>query len=339
VVLKGNNLGESKGSIVIYKLKGGKTALEVKLEKETVWLTQKQLADLFGVEIHTINYHIKEIFGAKELKENLTIRNFRIVQKEGDRVVEREIIYYNLDLIISVGYRVNSSRSTQFRIWATKVLKDYLIEGYALNQKRLAELETNKIKELQETIGFIAAKSTYHELAGQSQELIHILNEYSNTLTLLYQYDINTLTLNQKKKPRYTISYESAKSFIEEVKSRLHAKGEATHLFGQEIDHKFNSIMGTIYQTFGGHELYPSLEEKAANILYFVIKDHPFADGNKRIGALLFIYFLEKNKYLLKISGERKITDTTLTALALLMAISNPKEKDTMIKIITNLIR
>lgn len=326
----------SKGSIVIYKAKGGKTALEVKLEKDTVWLTQKQMAELFDKGIPTINEHIKNIFKEGELMENSVIRNFRITAADGKTY---DTQFYNLDVIISVGYRVKSQGGTQFRIWTTKVLKDYLIRGYALNQNRIIEQHQVRIRELQQAIAFMGSKIGHPKLNEQGQELLKILHDYTDTMTLLYEYDKNIVSLHKKQKPSFILTYEDCRDFIKETRKKLSEKGEATPLFGQEIDHKFKSISGTLYQTFDGKDLYPSLEEKAAHLLYLTIKDHPFADGNKRIGSLLFVYFLNHNNALWKKAGERKINDNTLVVLALLIATSNPKEKDVMIKIITNLLR
>jgi len=332
--MKKNNF--QKGEIVIYKAKEG-PVLEVRLEKETVWLTQKQIAELFDKTLPTINEHIGNIYKEGELKQSSTIRNFRIVQKEGRRSIERDVDFYNFDVIISVGYRVKSQRGTEFRIWASKRLKDYIIKGYTVNEKRLLQAE-NKFQELQEAIDFLKNKSKHALLSGQEKELLDLLANYSKTLTLLEQYDTDTLKLAKVGRVAFILDYKMAQSVIYELKKELEAKKEAGDLFGQEYDDKFKAIFGNIYQTFGGKELYSSLEERAAHLLYFVIKDHPFADGNKRVGSFLFAYFLDKNNYLYKKSGEKKINDNALTALALLIAISDPKEKDTMIKIITNLL-
>ncbi len=325
-----------KGEIVIYKSKEG-PKFEVHLKEETVWLTQKQMALLFDKGVPTINEHIKNIYKEGELDEKSTIRNFRIVQNEGGRQVERNMDFYNLDVIISVGYRVKSLNGTQFRIWATKTLKDHLVKGYTINENRLL-LTENQLKELQETISYLQEKSQHELLAGQEQEILNLLSNYSKTLTLLEQYDKEKLSLSKKAKSKFVLKYEEAINVISKIKNDLVAKNEASDLFGKENSEKFKGILGNIYQTFGKKELYPSLEEKAAHLLYFVIKDHPFVDGNKRIAAFLFVYFLNKNDYLFKPKGERKITDNALTTLTLLIAVSDPKEKDKLIKIITNLL-
>jgi len=330
-------MAEKTGEIVIYKAKSGQAEIEVKLEKETVWLSQAQMSELFQKDVRTISEHINNVFSERELEKNSTNRKFRIVQKEGSRQVERDIDFYNLDVIISVGYRVKSQQGTQFRIWATKTLKDYLIQGFAVNQKGLLE-QTEKLKELQTAISFIQNKANHPELQDQAQELLKIIHEYSDSLTLLYQYDEGKLSIGKGKKPSFVLTHEDTEELIKKLKSELIKKGEASSLFGQDVGQKLKSIIGAVYQTFDKQELYPSIEEKAANLLYLVIKDHPFSDGNKRIGSLLFVYFLEKNNYLMK-NTERKITDTSLVALALLVANSNPKEKEVMIKIITNLLK
>lgn len=322
-----------KGEIVIYKSKDG-PKLEVRLEEDSVWLTQKQMAILFDKGIPTINEHIKNIFKERELDENSVIRKFRITASDGKSY---ETNFYNLDVIISVGYRVKSLRGTQFRIWATRTLKDHLIKGYTVNEKRLLQTQ-NQLKELQNTISFLQEKSKHDLLAGQGQEILNLLAGYSKTLTLLEQYDKEKLKLINKTQDEYVLNYEDARKVIDEIKKELIAKKEASDLFGQENNEKFKGIVGSIYQTFKGKELYSSLEEKAAHLLYFVIKDHPFVDGNKRIASFLFVYYLDKNNFIYRSNGERKINDNALTALSLLIAISDPAEKEKLIKITTNLL-
>jgi death-on-curing family protein len=324
------------GKIVIYKSKEG-PKLKVRLEEETVWLTQKQMALLFDKSVSTINEHIRNIYKEGELKEESTIRKFRIVQNEGGRRVERDIDFYNLDVIISVGYRVKSFNGTQFRIWATKILKEHLIKGYTINEKRLLQSK-NHLQELQNTILFLQEKSKHKLLSGQEQEILGLLANYSKTLTLLEEYDKEKLSMIKKTKDKFVLKYENAIKVIQEIKKELIVKGEASDLFGQENDKKFQAILGSIYQTFDKKELYPSLEEKAAHLLYFIVKDHPFIDGNKRIASFLFVYLLDKNDFLYRKNGEKKINDNALTALTLLIAVSSLKEKDKLIKIITNLV-
>jgi death-on-curing family protein len=306
----------------------------VHLKEETVWLTQKQMAVLFDKGIPTINEHIKNIFKEGELKENAVIRKFRITA--ADRKTY-ETNFYNLDVIISVGYRVKSLRGTQFRIWATKTLKEHLVKGYTINEKRLLQAR-NQLQELQGAISFLQEKSKHELLAGQEQEILNLLAHYAKTLTLLEQYDKEKLSLIKKTKSGFVLKYQDAIKVIQVIKQELIAKGEASDLFGQENGEKFQGILGNIYQTFSKKELYPSLEEKAAHLLYFIIKDHPFVDGNKRIASFLFAYFLDRNDFLYRRTGEKKINDNALTALALLIAVSDPKEKDKLIKIITNVL-
>lgn len=325
-----------KGEIAIYNSKAG-PQLDVRLEKETLLLTQQQVSKLFDVQKAAISKHVKNIFASGELNKNATVSILETVQSEGGRKISRKIIYYNLDLVLSIGYRVNSQQATQFRIWATKTLKQHLIKGYTINEKRLLQAQ-NQFKELQETISFLREKSSHKLLAGQEKEILNLLASYSRTLSLLEKYDKEKLPTAKRGKAKFVIDYSRAKEVIWEIKRKLKAKKEASDLFGQENGDKLKAILGNIYQTFSKKELYPSLEEKAAHLLYFLIKDHPFVDGNKRIGSFLFVYYLDKNNYLHKKSGERKINDNALTALALLIAISDPKEKNKMVKIVTNLL-
>ncbi|MEK7447468.1 MAG: virulence protein RhuM/Fic/DOC family protein [Patescibacteria group bacterium] len=325
-----------KGEIIIYRDKGA-PRIDVRLEKDTVWLTQKQMSLLFDKGIPTINEHIKNVYNEGELKEGPTVRNFRIVQTEGKRQVERSVDFYNLDVIISVGYRVKSQRGVQFRIWATKTLKEHLVKGYTINQKRLLQAKSS-FKELQEAIDFLKRKSGHELLEGQEKEILDLLAGYSKTLSLLEKYDKEKLKPSRKGRGKFHLTFEDGANVVSELKKELISRKEASGLFGQEYEDKFKAILGNIYQTFGGKDLYASLEEKAAHLLYFIIKDHPFADGNKRIGSFLFVYFLDKNDFLYKESGEKKLNDNALTALALLIAVSEPKEKDRLIIMVTNLL-
>ena len=323
----------NKGEIIIYKAKEG-PKLEVRLEKETVWLTQNKIALLFGTQRPAITKHLNNIFKSDELDKNSVSSILEHTATDGKTYKTQ---FYNLDAIISVGYRVNSKQATQFRIWATKTLKEHLIKGYTINEKRLLQAK-DKFKELQEAISFLKEKSGHKLLAGQEREILSLLENYSKTLTLLGQYDTEKLRLSRRGKGEFILSYEEALQIIKELKKELINKKEAADLFGQEYGEKLKAILGNIRQSFGNKELYPSLEEKASHLLYFIIKDHPFIDDNKRIGSFLFIYFLDKNNYLYKETGEKKINDNALIALALLTAVSDPAEKDKMIKIITNLL-
>ena len=326
-----------KGEIVIYKAPKGEARVEVRLEKETVWLALNQIARIFNTDKSGISRHIKNIYDSGELLKDSTVAKIATVQKEGNRRIEREIEYYNLDIILSVGYRVNSKRATQFRIWATKTLKNYLVKGYAINEKRLLETK-EKFNELQTAIAFLQEKSKKELLKGQEGELLSLLSGYAKTLTLLEEYDKGKLKEAKGKKATFILTYENCLRIIAELKKELVAKKEAGDLFGQERDGSFEGIIRGLHQSFGGKKLYPNIEDKAAHLLYFIIKDHPFSDGNKRSGAFLFVYFLDKSDYLYRPTGERKINDNALVALALLIAESNPKEKEVMIKIIKNLI-
>ncbi len=328
----------TKGTIAIYSPQKGAVRLEVKLERNTVWLTQLQMADLFEKDVRTISEHILNIYQEGELSKKSTIRKFRIVQKEGKRDVCRIVEFYDFDVIISVGYRVKSQRGTQFRIWATKVLRNYLIRGYVLNTKRLAGTES-RFTELQKTVALLSSKSANPQLSGRTVELFELLKDYSLALTLLNQYDNKHVPLSKSGKASFKIDYKHAVAIIVQLRDNLIHKNEAREFFGVESGSKFAGVVAGLYQTFDGKDLYPSIDEKAAHLLYFVIKDHPFVDGNKRIASVLFVYYLERNGYLFRRNGERKITDNSLVALALLVATSDPKEKELMVGIISNLLK
>ena len=329
-----------RGEIIIYKTPQNEVELSVKLEKETIWLTQAQIASLFNAERSVITKHLRNIFKAGELLEDMVCAIFARTTQHGaikGKTQTQDVKFYNLDAIISVGYRVNSQRATQFRIWATKTLKQYLVKGYAINKKRLLEAKS-KFHELQEAVLFLQKQSKKELLQGQETEILNLLADYSKTLSLLEQYDKGKLSDGKGRKTKFVLRYEDCVKIIAELKKELTAKKEAGALFGQEQIGSFEGIIKGLYQTFGKKELYPTIEDKATHLLYLIIKDHPFYDGNKRSAAFLFVYFLDKSDYLFKKSGERKINDNALTALALLIAESDPKEKETMIKIIKNLI-
>lgn len=328
---------DTNNAIVIYEASKGDIRLDVRLENETIWLTLNQIADLFGIDKSGISRHTKNIYKEGELKEESTVAKFATVQKEGKRTIKREVEFYNLDAIISIGYRVNSKRATNFRIWATKTLKEYLVKGYAVNEKRLLEAR-ERFKELQTAISFLQDKSQKELLTGQSQEILNLLSSYAKTLTLLNEYDSGKIRETKGGKTKFVLGYKESLEIIGKIKKELVAKKEAGDLFGQERKGALEAVVKNLYQTFGGKELYSTIENKASHLLYLIIKDHSFSDGNKRIASFLFVYFLDKNNYLYKKSGEKKINDNALTALALLVAESNPKEKEVMIKIIMNLI-
>jgi death-on-curing family protein len=319
-----------KGEIIIYKSKEG-PKLEVRFAGETVWLRQDEIAKLYGKERSVITKHINKIFSDKEVDKKSNVQFLHIANSD------KPVAFYNLDVILAVGYRTNSSKAIHFRRWATQVLKNYLLQGYALNKKRLLQTQ-NTLKDLQETIALLQEKAKHQLLAGQEQEILNLLSNYAKTLTLLERYDKGEIDRVRKAKSKFILEENEVNRVIEKLRKELLAKKEASELFGQENNEKLKSILGSIYQTFGGKELYTSLEEKAAHLLYFIIKDHPFVDGNKRIASFLFVYFLDKNDYLYKTNGEKKINDNALTTLTLLIAISNPSEKDKFINLITNLI-
>ena len=320
--------------IEIYKDKDNQTQIEVKFEEDTVWLNQAQLAGLFKGSRTNIVEHIKNIYKTGELEELSTCRKFRQVRKEGKRSVERQIDHYNLDIIISVGYRINSKRGTQFRQWATQRLKEYLVKGYAINEKRLQEAE-NRFNELKQAIQLFDKVVQTKEISGsEAQGLLKVLSDFTIALDILDQYDHQTLKIKKSKsKEVFRISYKEAIKAVEGLKNKF--GGSA--LFGNEKDKSFKGSLNGIYQTFDGKDLYPSVEEKAAHLLYFVVKNHSFTDGNKRIAAFLFVWFLDRNN-LLYHQGKKVIDDNALVALTLMIAESNPDDMNMMIKVIVNLI-
>lgn len=330
----------SKGEIVIYQTSKKEVELKVRLEKGTVWLTQAQIASLFGTQRPAITKHLKNIFQSGELEEKVVSSILKHTTQHGaikGKTQTKKVKFYNLDAIISVGYRVNSKRATQFRIWAINILRNYLVRGYVVNQKRLLETRV-KFQELQETISFLQKQSRKGLLKGQEAEILSLLADYSKTFSLLEQYDRGKLKDKKGKSAKFILRYEQCMKIITKIKEELIKKKEAGDLFGMEREDSFKGIVGNLYQTFGGKELYATIESKAAHLLYLTIKDHPFSDGNKRIASFLFVYFLDKTGYLYRKSGERKINDNTLTTLSLLIAESDPKEKRVMVRLIKNLI-
>lgn len=329
---------KKRGEIVIYG--NGKGKIDVRIEGETVWLSQKEISEAFDINRTVVGRHIANIYSAEELDEKGTCAFFAHMGRKGDsKEREYQTKLYNLDLILSVGYRVNSKKATQFRIWATRTLKDYLTKGYVVNQKLLARYR-EKFLEAQKTITLIAEKSGFELLKGHERELIDLVAEYAKSWKVLEDFDKRKLEVKKlSKQVKFEISYDGALEIIGEMKERLAKLRVNVYMFGTEVSHKLDSVIGSISQTFDGKDLYPSVEEKAANLLYLVIKDHPFTDGNKRIGSMLFVYFLENNNFLYRQNGEKKISDNTLIALALLVASSDPREKDNIVKLIINLIQ
>ena len=325
----------NSSDIEIFTTDDGKTEIQVKLDNDTVWLNQYQLEELFKTNRTSITKHISNIYKVGELDMDSTCAIFAQVQKEGNRQITRQINYYNLDLIIAVGYRVNSIRGTQFRLWANKVLKEYLIKGFSINEKRLVQ-QNEQLKELQESVKILGKVLKYKPLSNdESLGLLKIISDYAYALDILDQYDYQSLQIkNTSGKETYQLTYEEAMRHILLAKKTY----GNSDLFGNEKDESFKSSVASIYQTFDGNDLYPSIEEKAANLLYFITKNHSFTDGNKRIAALLFLYFLERNGILLDERGNKRIADNTLVALTLMIAVSRPDEKDTMTKVVVNLI-
>ena len=325
----------TKKELIIYKTDSG-IEVEIGFGKDSIWVDTNSIANIFDVKRPAIVKHIQNIYKSEELHKDSTCSILEQVAADGKK---RMMNLYNLDMIISIGYRVNSLKATKFRQWATQRLKEHLIQGYTLNQKRLEEYSQN-IKELENTVSLIKkAQITKHLKADETKGLLEIITKYTHSFVTLNQFDSDTFsTKNLKNNFSYEIEYQEAKTAILELKNQLIDKKEATNLFANEKDKSFSGILKSIVQTFDGQYLYPSVEEQAAHLLYFVIKNHPFSDGNKRVGAFLFVWFLEKNKHLLKATGELKINETGLTALALLVAQSDPNDKELMIKLIVNLI-
>lgn len=321
------------GEIILYQSPDGKAELDVRLKDETLWLNLNQLAGLFERDKSVISRHLGNVYKTGELTKEATVAFFATVQDEGGRQVERHIEYFNLDAIISVGYRVNSKRGTQFRIWATNVLREHLVRGFTLNEKRLRNQE-QKLVDLRRTVGLLE-QTLAHQAIGldEAKGLLQVITDYAYALTTLDRFDHGTLVIDQVTSPApYVLTYDAAMKI---VKAMLPGFGG---LFGLEKDQGFKSALGAVYQTFGGEDLYPSVEEKAANLLYFVVKNHAFSDGNKRVAAALFIAFLAGNIALYRKDGSKRIADNALVAITLMIAESNPADKETMVKLIVNLI-
>jgi prophage maintenance system killer protein len=326
---------EKKGDVAIYQTGKDNLQIEVRLEDDTVWLTQAQMQQLFHQTKQNISLHIRNIFNEGELTKEATIKDYLTVRQEGDRQVQRKITQYSLDVIISVGYRVKSKQGTQFRIWANKILKDYLTKGYALDKRRLED-QTRQLEELKQTVKLLGHVVESKPLnTDEATGLLKVLTDYSYALDVLDRYDHQILEI-EATSPRspFRITYQTAMEAIKGLKEKF---GGST-LFGNEKDESFQGSLAAIYQTFDNKDLYPSSEEKAAHLLYFVIKNHSFSDGNKRIAAFLFVWFLEKNAILYRSDGSKKIADNALVALTLMIAESKPIEKDMMIKVVVNLI-
>ena len=317
--------------IIIYQTEDGETQIDVRLENETVWLTQAQMAELFDKDRTVIGRHIRNIYKEEELEQNITCAKFAHMGSEGDQ--RYEYTAYNLDVIISVGYRVNSKRGVKFRQWANRVLKEYLIKGYAVNDR----IRKEQIGELRQLVGMIGRTIQNKPLLSndETNALFEVVTNYTYALDTLDNYDYERLTIEKTTKEEpFHATYENAMEAI----NGLREKFGGSALFGNEKDDSFKSSIGQIYQTFGGEELYPSVEEKAAMLLYLVTKNHSFSDGNKRIAATLFLWFLNNNHILYREDGSKRLADNTLVALTLMIAESKTEEKDVMVKVVVNLI-
>ena len=310
-----------KKEIVLFT--DGNVALEVPItpEQDTVWLNRNQMAELFERDVKTIGKHINNALKEELLDQTATVAFFAIVQKEGERSVMRQVAHYNLDVIISVGYRVKSKRGIAFRKWANKVLRDYIVKGYAVNDNRM-----NQLKEVVRIM-----KRTEEKL--DAKQILSVIEKYSLALELLDAYDHQNMKRPEGGNTIYLLSYEECRKLIDSM-----SYGESSDVFGNEKDDSFKGSIGAIYQTFAGQEVYPSLEEKAANLLYFITKNHSFSDGNKRIAAAIFLYFMDRNQALF-LDGEKIISDHTLVALTIMIAESRPEEKEMMISVIMNCLK
>lgn len=329
-----NVIKNENGKLVIYTSSNGAIELRADTDKETIWTTQAQIAELFEVDRTVATKHINNILSDNEVNEESNVQKMHIPNSD------KPVSVYSLDIILAVGYRTNSSKAIKFRQWATTTLREYLIKGVVINGERVSRLPDRILKDLEEKISFIQRTVRERELSqGESNSLLSVIHDYANSWKFLKEYDEGELKLRrgtdvEKKK----FDYEFIHSSIEVLKTVLIDKQEASDLFGSERDGSFQGILKTIYQTFDGKELYSSLDEKAAHLLYFIIKDHPFSDGNKRIASFCFVFFLRLNRIDVRTSGERKINDNTLVALALLIAESDPKDKELMVALISNLL-
>ena len=329
-------MSNSPKQIQIFTSADGQVQLEIKLEQETVWLSQSQISELFATSADNVSLHLKNIYAEQELDESATTEDFSVVRQEGNRQVKRQIKFYNLDAIISVGYRVNSSRATQFRIWATRTLKQHLVQGYTVNQRRLQERGI----EFEQAVSLLSRTLANQQLVNPKGEaVLAVISDYARSWSLLQGYDEQSLNaLPNKQVTMRALALDDALAALAELKKTLIAKGEATELFGQLRGEGLASALATIEQGFGDELFYPNVASRAAHLLYFVIKNHPLADGNKRSGSFLFLWYLCINQPLLAKPVEQLINDNTLVALALLVAESQPDQKELMIRLVEHFI-
>ena len=317
-----------RGEIILYQVPDGDIKLDVRLEQESIWLSQKQMSMLFEKNTDTIGLHLRNIYKEGELEESATTEESSVVQREGSRQVRRKLRFYNLDAIISVGYRVNSKRGTQFRIWATRVLRDHILEGYTVNESRL--------RDLNRAVKLIADTAKRRDLSGdEAKALLTVVGEYNRALELLDDYDHQRVGSPPVSRTLvYPLEYDEALRIVEQLRSHF----SESAVFGVEKDKGLASALGAVMQTAGGQDVYHSLEEKAAHLLYFLVKNHAFVDGNKRIAAALFLWFLERNDALTASDGQPRISNAALVAITLLIAESRPEEKDILARIVTHLL-
>lgn len=329
--------GEPSGEVVVYEAPDGGPRVDVIVEGETVWLTLAQMAELFDTTSQNVGMHVRNTFSEGELEERATAKESFVVRSEGDRQVRRRIHHYNLDVIISVGYRVKSKRGTQFRIWANGVLRDHLLRGYTLNEKRLLARGV----EFDQAVALLTATLRQTEaLTPEGQAILDVVQHYAQTWRMLRAYDEDELSASpgQTSAPTATLDIATARDVIRTMRDDMVVRGESTGLFGQERGDALESILLNIEQTWSGEPLYPTVESRAAHLLYFVIKDHPLSDGNKRTASLLFLDYLRRNDAYLGTSGQPRFSNTALTALALLVAESDATHKDLVIRLVLNLL-
>lgn len=312
------------GEIIIYEAPDGTVELDVRLERETLWLSQKQMSLLFDKDTDTIGLHLRNIYKEGELEEAATAEDSSVVQKEGQRRVRRKVRLYNLDAIISVGYRVNSKRGTQFRMWATRVLRDHILQGYTVHKARL--------RDLNQAIKLVTDTVQHRDLSGdEAKALLAVVGDYSRAFNLLNEYDQQRVSKPKTAgKVVHPLTYEEALHIVGQLREQF----SESSVFGVEKDNGLAAALGAVMQSAGGQDVYPSLEEKAAHLLYFLIKNHAFVDGNKRIAAALFLWFLDKNHAL----DKKVISDGALVSMTLMIAKSQPDEREPMVRIIMHLI-
>ena len=318
--------------VEIYKVQKGEVIFDIDTKDETIWATQEQISHLFDIDRTVVGRHLRNIFRDGELEESAVSAKNAHTAADGKTY---QVKFYNLDAIISVGYRVNSRKATDFRIWATKTLKNYIIKGAAINERRIKELPEKRLADLETTIGVVKRLMTRNDLsAAEANGVLEVISRYATSFKALKEYDEGHISFNNSKRARKSLDEKACKKIIRE----LRYSEDASELFGKPRGEAFSGTLGAVFQSYDGEDLYKTVSEKAANLLYLIIKDHPFYDGNKRIGALLFIIFLTMNDYHLSDNGETKISDRALVALALLIAESNPEEKDLIVALICKLL-